>query len=314
MNPIESILVVVPHGAPAARALRRAVALVTNKHTRYTVMDVVHEISPLLRLAKWDLSAGELERTLIDHRRAELEALIADNKLGKAMAASGAVSVKVLVGSDFLEVTREVLRSGHGLVIKPAEGLKAPMFGSHDMHLIRKCPCPVWILKNGRAKAKKRILAAVDPVGEENFELSLDVLGLAAMLARKRKRELHVVHAWHFAHEAALRRRGVVAERTLHAMKRDMEASHRERLRKLLESSDAKPLVDGVHLIEGLPAAVIPSTAERVGFDFVVMGTVARTGISGLLIGNTAERVLHRMGCSVLTVKPRGFVTPVTLD
>jgi nucleotide-binding universal stress UspA family protein len=43
------------------------------------------------------------------------------------------------------------------------------------------------------------------------------------------------------------------------------------------------------------------------------MGTVCRTGVTGFLIGNTAEKVLNNVDCSVLTVKPEGFVTPVTL-
>jgi universal stress protein E len=50
------------------------------------------------------------------------------------------------------------------------------------------------------------------------------------------------------------------------------------------------------------------------GIDLVVMGTVARAGIAGMLIGNTAERVLRKLPCSVLTVKPDGFVSPVRLD
>lgn len=36
-------------------------------------------------------------------------------------------------------------------------------------------------------------------------------------------------------------------------------------------------------------------------------------GVGGFLIGNTAEEVLNQVDCPVLTVKPEGFVTPVTL-
>ena len=45
----------------------------------------------------------------------------------------------------FLEIIREVLRNGHDLVIKAAEsgGLLDRVFGSNDMHLLRKCMCPV---------------------------------------------------------------------------------------------------------------------------------------------------------------------------
>ena len=44
------------------------------------------------------------------------------------------------------------------------------------------------------------------------------------------------------------------------------------------------------------------------------MGTVVRTGIDGLFIGSTAAKVLRQVDCSVLTVKPDGFKTPVKLD
>ena len=41
------------------------------------------------------------------------------------------------------------------------------------------------------------------------------------------------------------------------------------------------------------------------------MGTVGRTGIPGFFIGNTAEGILTQVNCSVLTVKPVGFESPV---
>lgn len=39
---------------------------------------------------------------------------------------------------------------------------------------------------------------------------------------------------------------------------------------------------------------------------------MGRTGVPGLFIGNTAESVLHQVDCSVLALKPPGFVSPVT--
>jgi hypothetical protein len=59
---------------------------------------------------------------------------------------------------------------------------------------------------------------------------------------------------------------------------------------------------------------VIPRHARQSGVDLVVMGTVARRGLAGLITGNTAERLLHGLSCSLLAIKPEGFVTPVTLD
>jgi nucleotide-binding universal stress UspA family protein len=48
--------------------------------------------------------------------------------------------------------------------------------------------------------------------------------------------------------------------------------------------------------------------------DLFVVGAVARTGISGVIIGNTAEAILNQLTCSVLAIKPPGFNTPVKLD
>ena len=44
------------------------------------------------------------------------------------------------------------------------------------------------------------------------------------------------------------------------------------------------------------------------------MGTVNRTDVPGLFMGNTAEMILSTIQCSVLAVKPHDFVSPITLD
>ncbi len=59
---------------------------------------------------------------------------------------------------------------------------------------------------------------------------------------------------------------------------------------------------------------IIVKLAKNKKIDLLVMGTVCRTGLAGFFIGNTAEKVLSEVNCSVLTVKPEGFVTPVTLE
>jgi nucleotide-binding universal stress UspA family protein len=68
------------------------------------------------------------------------------------------------------------------------------------------------------------------------------------------------------------------------------------------------------HILKGEPDRLIPEMSEKLAADVVVMGTVARTGLDGVLIGNTAENVLQQIGRSVLAVKPEGFVSPVRLE
>ena len=59
-----------------------------------------------------------------------------------------------------------------------------------------------------------------------------------------------------------------------------------------------------VYLLKGEAGILIPALAAANEIELIVMGTVSRTGIAGLLIGNTAEKVLRQVACSVLTVKP----------
>lgn len=72
-----------------------------------------------------------------------------------------------------------------------------------------------------------------------------------------------------------------------------------------------KPLT---HLVKGDARKEIPLLAKKIEADLVVMGTVARTGVPGFIMGNTAETILNQIDCSVLAIKPPGFETPVTLE
>jgi nucleotide-binding universal stress UspA family protein len=59
---------------------------------------------------------------------------------------------------------------------------------------------------------------------------------------------------------------------------------------------------------------VIPELIKEQDIDLIVMGTVARTGLPGMIMGNTAEAVLDRVKCAVLAIKPDGFISPVTVE
>jgi nucleotide-binding universal stress UspA family protein len=96
---------------------------------------------------------------------------------------------------------------------------------------------------------------------------------------------------------------------------------HRKALYRLVEELrdwSGKEAYDylspGFHLPMGSAKKVIPPLAAELRADLIVMGTVARTGISGVIIGNTAETILDQLTCSVLAIKPPGFKTPVKLD
>tara|TARA_R110001583_G_scaffold178457_5_gene334334 strand:- start:18703 stop:18984 length:282 start_codon:yes stop_codon:yes gene_type:complete len=80
---------------------------------------------------------------------------------------------------------------------------------------------------------------------------------------------------------------------------------------KTLKNNFSSDNFPNTKLIEGTAQEEIPKYIEEQEIDLVVMGTVCRTGITGLFIGNTAESILSEVSCSVLTLKPEGFETPV---
>jgi nucleotide-binding universal stress UspA family protein len=94
----------------------------------------------------------------------------------------------------------------------------------------------------------------------------------------------------------------------------DTKEELKEALEKLLRESDLDGVRVDVHLARGEACELIPHLAQEKQIDLIVMGTVCRTGVPGVLIGNTAERVLRKLSCSLLTVKPEGSVSPVTCE
>jgi len=85
-------------------------------------------------------------------------------------------------------------------------------------------------------------------------------------------------------------------------------------LKKHLKDNNMERLNPQFHLVEGDPEEVIQGMITDNKVELVVMGTVARSNLAGLLMGNTAENILNRLSCSVLAVKPSSFISPVRFD
>ncbi len=68
-----------------------------------------------------------------------------------------------------------------------------------------------------------------------------------------------------------------------------------------------------INILKGNPRKLIPKLANDLNADLVIMGTVCRTGIPGLMVGNTAETIMNKVDCSILAIKPHKFISNVTL-
>jgi nucleotide-binding universal stress UspA family protein len=135
--------------------------------------------------------------------------------------------------------------------------------------------------------------------------------------------ELHVVHAWEAIGEGIMRHGAFLQrpENEVNAYVEQVRRHHTQLVDTLIQKVSAKLGKDAAEYIKpqlympkGSARKVIPELAKELQVDCIVMGTVARTGVPGLFMGNTAESILDQLECSVLAIKPPGFVTPVTLE
>jgi nucleotide-binding universal stress UspA family protein len=315
MKRFKNILLVFNERTESKATLSQAIALCKQNQARLTVIDVIEDLSREADLALPPDVLSSLRSHDFEIRQRDLEQLV------EPIRQEGIeVSTRVVTGVAFLQIIREVLRYNHDLVITTADGnggLKEFVFGSTAMHLMRKSPCPVWVVKPDQPGHYARILAAVDPVpsDQQKTELAIKIMDLATSLALRHDAELHIVNTWTLPGESLLTHgRAQIPQAELEKLLRRTESKHKDALDKLLARYDLEKLQHKIHFLKGEAKNVIPAVAEQNNIGLIVMGTVGRTGIPGFFIGNTAEDVLNQVNSSVMAVKPEGFVTPVKLD
>lgn len=212
-----------------------------------------------------------------------------------------------------VSIIKTVIEEKSDLLIKSADGehnLKG--FESLDMGLMRKCPCPVWICRKDMG-AQPNILMAVDPFADtkEGQDLNIKVLETGQSMASALNSKAIVMSCWDFECEHMLRHSGYlkVSSEKLDELLKKAENDHKNALNDLLAKTHIK---DNTVVIEkGAAHEIIPEFVDDNDIDILVMGTVARTGIPGFIIGNTAENILQKVSSGMLALKPDGFKSPV---
>lgn len=305
MQRFKSILVVFDRATGSRAALDQAADLARVNGAR---------LSLVVCLTEFDNGgdADQLQEIVVRGLRSHFERIIEPFR-----ARDLPVSAEVRLGRPFIQVIRRVIGDNHDLVVKVAESgvHRGFQFSSTDLHLLRKCPRPLWLLKPRDGGATGPVLAAVAPSGghPDIEDLNVKILELASSLAIQRKRPLHVLQAWAPLDPTLLHHIGrpdfddpVIKEKV---------GLRRGRAKSLFEDSVRPFTRDGPevhhHFVDGVPSQVIVELARDLVPDVAVMSTLNRATVGGLLIGETAENVLRQIECSVLALKPNGFVSPV---
>ncbi len=318
MNRFKKILVLCQEDSQLEFAIERARALALANGAEVTLLDVIdfeqRDIADFMT-GLCVRTSHDLLHQVHDYHCIRLESLAA------SLARDGlTVSLNVVHGVPFVETIRAVLRDNYDIVIKGAafdQATKQSVFLGLDLHLMRKCPCPVMIINEPPINERPHVLAAVDPDSENRSRQCVNrlILDLSSSLCALSGSKLHVAHAWRIEEEQALLTGGLIkaSKDELKQIKRVKRARRAQEIRGLLAHSPPTAAPPVVHLLQGHAGDVIPKLASSLHVELVVMGTVSRTDVSGLFIGSTAETIINRLRCSVLAVKPPEFRTPVEL-
>jgi len=305
MQRFRNILVVFDRATGSRQAFDQAAGLAALNEARLSLMVCLTEFDP-------NDAVDEMQKIVVSGLRSHFDQLV------EPLRADGlTVSVEIRIGRPFVEVIRHVIGHRHDLIVKVAEGSlhQGFPFGSTDLHLLRKCPCPVWMLKEPGTKPRGPVLAAVAPAGEraDVHALNIKIFQLASSLAGSRGQELHVVQAWTGPDRLLMKYLGFFdpGERNLSEQLSERRHDAETRYKEMIASFSNTGVVLQAHFGDGVASEVIVRLAREQSIDTIVMGTLTRSGGPGVLIGQSAENILRQIDCSVLAVKPDGFVTPV---
>ena len=309
---MRNVLAYIDERVESERALELAVELARREQGRVMSLSVVEPVALAFGEAGASHEAGGLAKALLAAHEERLAAMVDRMRRDEVE-----ISMESAIGTAWLEVTRCAVRISSDLVIKVARGRRRlgwPLFGSTALHLLRKCPTPVWLVEPRGALVPRRILVALDldPGSPSRNRFEAQVLAHAHALAERFGADLEILCCWQLVAEDLLEGR-LEPLRMLQVMDGMRDAMHAA-LDSLLEPYVGRIDERHVHLEKGSFAHVAASFAEEQAIDLVVVGTLPPNAGVGMLIREEVEDLVQRLSCSVLAIKPEDFQTPLRLD
>lgn len=271
---LSKIFCVVDPTTTKQRALTRAASIATDSGA--TVHAFLSFNLPALAAAA---DEGELIRA--EHER---HSLWLDSLLAPLREQGISCDSEVLYDEDWRDaIVQSAKRVGADLIVRASyqrSKIERRVLKTTDWTLLREAPCPVLLVKTDRVEQLSTLMVAVNLNAKDEAHQHLNDLAIqfATDVAKQTNADLHAVNSYigsfGFVHPPDLARRvGIDRSRA--------------------------------HVAEGSPEEVVAEQAKAVGAQLVIIGSKARTGLSGLVVGNTAERILDRVSCDVLCLLDR---------
>ena len=184
--------------------------------------------------------------------------------------------------------------------------LKRMFYTSTDWNLIRMCPTALLLVRDQGTVRGKPVIASVniDDEDPEHQELNRIVLAQANALAEVLGAKVHLIYAYGPAVVM-----GDGADPMAYQIAKDKHDAEFKKAKALASVNNV--LASNTKLREGTPETIVTEYGEEISAGIIVLGTVARSGASGLFIGNTAESMLEKTHRDMFVIKLESFVSPV---
>jgi universal stress protein E len=271
---VKTIFCVIDPTTVNQRALRRAAAIATDAKATLHVYVCVPTQPNMPAEDRDDARAAQVARHEAWLR--EMVQPLRDQGLG--------LNTEVECHEDWRSaIATAAKRTDADLIVKSSyrrTAIQRRLLKTSDWTLLRTAECPVLFVKTDRVDHTDQILAAVNLAAENPDHQALNdlVLEYASVVAKATGAELHAVNAYSgslgFIHPPDLARRAGI-----------------ERSR--------------AHVGDDAPEKLIAEVAHRLGSPLVVIGSLARKGIGGAVVGNTAERILDGIDTDVVILFKR---------
>lgn len=308
MMKYQKLLAVIDPSTEQQKSLKRALHIAGKSGATITALLTIYDFSYEMTTMLSVTEREAMRQSVVEDRTQWLESVIASYQPDPALS----IDIKVVWHNrPFESIIHEVIQGAYDLVIKGTHEhsvLKAVVFTPTDWHLIRKCPCPVLLVKEQDWPEKGNILCAISAgtEDEEHKALNNKLAAVSKNIASTLNADIHLVNAYpgtpvNIAIE--------IPEFDPQNYNETVRDYHKQSLKEFAEKHQFEQINN--HVNEGLPESVIPMVAKDIDAELVIIGTVGRTGISAALIGNTAEHVIDSLDCDVLTIKPDGFESPL---
>ena len=292
MSEFASILAVVQKPEDAEPVLSKACQLMDAQESKLTVTRVVYE--GLADLRSKDVGTSpDLKDLILQAETEELTELVRRSVDATPFETTVAWNRKSWEG-----IVGAADATGAGIIVKAVEqrnelSVRTP----DDWNLLREARIPVLLVKPNRWKPNPQVLVALDVLDPLHEALNLRVLAQANELCRQLAGTLHVASAYP-CFEPWSTRLGLL--QSYSKLRKEIAHDVAVAVSRLIRSIGGPEYE--VHCIEDTPESGIERISEQVDADVVVIGSNAREGLEAAFLGNTAEKILHRVDIDTLTV------------